>query len=55
MEPIFSRETVRTASRLPEFISEGRDVIMAECGDAVSSCGRLMVRMHAVQVFASLP
>jgi hypothetical protein len=39
-EPVFLRRSVWTASRLPVFIGEGRDLSMSECGDAMSNRGR---------------
>jgi len=39
---------------LPEFISQGRDVIMSECGDAMSSRSPLSMRMSVLGVLEGL-
>ena len=44
-----------TASSVPEFISEGCDVIMSERGDSMSRRRRLRMLMSVVGVLESLP
>ncbi len=50
MEPIFLRRSVRTASGLPEFISERRNVSMSECGEAmfIRSCLSILMSVGGV-------
>jgi hypothetical protein len=49
MEPIFFRRSDRTASSLPEFVSERCDVIVPERGDAMG-CRRLSMLMRVVGI-----
>jgi hypothetical protein len=56
VQPIFVGRSMRTASGLPQFISEGRDVGMSECGDAMSIYGRRpSIMLHVGRVLESLP
>jgi len=48
MEPIFFGGSMWAASRLPEFISEGRGLGMPEGGEAVMNCGRLSMKIWRV-------
>lgn len=50
MEPILLRRSVWTASGLPEFMSQGRNVIVSECGDAMSNRSRLSMLMIVLAV-----
>jgi hypothetical protein len=52
--PIIFRRSVRTASRLPEFIRAGRDLSMSERNDTVSNSGRSWAIVRRL-VFGSLP
>ncbi len=54
-EPILLRRSLGTASGLPEFMSEGCNVIMPECGDAMSNRRRLIVLMTFRGVLQGLP
>jgi hypothetical protein len=40
---------------MPQFIGEGRDVIVPECDDAMSGRSRLSVPMSVFGVFEGLP
>jgi hypothetical protein len=40
---------------MPEFISEGSDFIVSECGDAMSRRSRLSMPMRLFRVFEGLP
>jgi hypothetical protein len=60
MEPILFWWSVWTASGYPELMSEGGNVIVPECGDAMSQHGvprrsRLSMLMGFVRLFQSLP
>jgi hypothetical protein len=55
MEPVFLRRSVRTASGLPEFMSEGGDVLMPERGDAMSHGSRLSMLRSVLGVLEGLP
>lgn len=54
MEPIFIRRSVWAASRLPERISESRDVLMSERGDAMRGGSRLSMLMGVLGVLQGL-
>src|SRR5665213_3304888 len=49
MKPIFLRRSLGTASGSPKFMRQGRNVIVPECGDAMSHGGRLRMRRHVAQ------
>ena len=53
--PIFLRRSLWTASGLPEFASEGCDVLMPEWGDAMANRGRLSLLMSFLGVLEGLP
>jgi hypothetical protein len=55
MEPIFLRRSVRTASGLPEFKSQGGDIIVSEGGDAMSDRSRLSMPLSVLRVLKGLP
>ena len=55
MEPIFLRRSVWTTSSLPEFTSEGCDVIMSECGYAVADGSRIQMSVTFGGVLERLP
>ncbi len=54
-EPIFLWRSFRTASGLPELMSQGCDVIVSEYGDAMTAGRRLAVPMSLLGVLKSLP
>jgi len=54
MKPVFLRQSVWTASSLPEFMSERSDVVMSECGDAVSNRSRLSMLVIVKRVLEGL-
>jgi hypothetical protein len=54
MEPILFRRSVGTTSGLPEFISQRRDLVMAERGDAMSN-GALGMPMSFLGMFQGFP
>ena len=53
LEPIFLRRSFGTPSSLPQFIREGCDVGVSECGDSVSNrrLGRLPMRFGGMLLF----
>ena len=57
MEPVFLRRSVWTASGLPVFVSQGFDLGMSECGNAMAECSnwRLLVLVSLRGVLQSLP
>src|ERR1035438_5110307 len=55
MEPILLRRSVRTASSLPEFTSQGCDIIVPEGGDAMPHRNRLSMLMSLLGVLQRLP
>src|ERR1017187_7900246 len=55
MEPIHLRRSVRTASRLPEFTSQGGDVFVPEGGDAMPHRNCLSMLMSLLGVLQRLP
>jgi hypothetical protein len=54
MEPIFFGRSDRTASGLPEFISERSNVSMSECGEAMFIRGCLSILMTVWGVLPGL-
>src|SRR5580704_8776443 len=54
-KPIFIRRSFRTSSRSPELVSQRRDVIMSERGDAMSVFRRVTMLMGVLRVLKSLP
>ena len=59
-EPVFVRQSHGTASGFPEFMREGRDLVVSECDDAMSGAasGRrncLTVLMSFERVLNLLP
>jgi hypothetical protein len=54
-EPIFLWRSLRTASSLPQLVSEGGDIIVSEGGDTMSNHSRLSVPMSLLGVFEGLP
>ena len=55
MKPVFFRRSYRTPSRLPQLVSQRRDIVVSEWLDAVSGRGRLTMAMGVLRVFARLP
>ena len=55
VEPIFLRRSVRTASGLPDFASEGGDVLMPEGGDTMADGSRLSMLRTFFGVLEGLP
>jgi hypothetical protein len=55
MQPILLRRSLRTPSGLPEFIGKGRDVGMAECGNAMTDGRRQSMPMSLLGVFQGFP
>jgi hypothetical protein len=55
MEPIFIRRSIRTASGAPEFMSERCNVIVSECGDAMSHRSRMGLPRGLLRVLERLP
>src|ERR1035441_7274802 len=54
-EPVFFRRSGRTASGLPEFMREGRDLIMSERDDAMPGRRRLSMLLGVLGAFECLP
>jgi hypothetical protein len=48
-KPVLVRRSLRTSPGLPEFVSEGGDVIVSECGS------RLRMQVTVLRVFEVLP
>ena len=55
MEPIFLRGSERTPPSFPEFVREGRNIIVSEGGDTVSNRGFLSLLMSVLRVLEGLP
>ena len=55
IEPIFVRRSDRTAPGLPEFTSEGCDVIMPECEYAVADGSRIRMGVTFGRVLERMP
>ena len=55
VEPVFLWRSLRTASGLPEFLREGGDVLMPECGGAMANRSRLRLPMSFFGVLQRLP
>lgn len=49
------RRSVGTASRTPELVRQGSDIVVSERRDSVSTGGHLGVPMSLLGVFESLP
>jgi hypothetical protein len=54
VEPIFFRRSGRTASVLPEAIGKGGNLVVSECGDAMSNRCRPRMLMRILGVFVGL-
>jgi len=54
VEPIFFRRSGRTASVLPEAISKGGNLVVSECGDAMSNRCRPRMLVRILGVFVGL-
>jgi hypothetical protein len=54
VKPVVLGRSIWTAPGLPQSIRQGRDVIMSECGDAMSIRNRQSIPMRVLRVLESL-
>ncbi len=54
-KPIFFWGSDWTAASFPEFIGEGRDVIVSESGDSMSRRGHVSMLMTVLRMLEGLP